>query len=122
MNFKPIRPYELPEYPQQKFFYPPCWKYSNTVRSTPRGIDVDHFHPRKRNGILRRLFPFENGLTMFCVGRVSRENNLHILADAFARLATQRRDVHLAVVGAAPYLAEMRRTMKPKWDSNLRLT
>jgi glycosyltransferase involved in cell wall biosynthesis len=42
---------------------------------------------------------------------VSKEKNLHLLADAFARLAAERRDVHLVVVGDGPYLAGMRRAM-----------
>jgi glycosyltransferase involved in cell wall biosynthesis len=200
MNFKPIGTYELPEYPQQKIFYPPllemlqychehnfshihsatpgpiglaalaiakilklpisgtyhtaipqyaqiltgdaviedlAWKYvlwyydqldviyapsrttsdeliakglpAEKIKVYPRGIDVDKFHPQKRSGILRRLFPIDSGFTLIYVGRVSREKNLHLLADVFARLTAERRDVHLVVVGDGPYLAEMRR-------------
>ena len=199
MNFKPIGTYELPEYPEQKIFYPPllemlqychaqnfthihsatpgpiglaalaiakilklpisgtyhtaipqyaqaltgdaviedlAWKYvlwyydqldviyvpsqstcdelvekgirPGKIKVYPRGIDVEQFHPRKRNGILRQWFGIDSGCTLVYVGRVSKEKNLHLLADVFRRLSAARRNVQLVVVGDGPYLQQMR--------------
>jgi glycosyltransferase involved in cell wall biosynthesis len=46
---------------------------------------------------------------MLYVGRVSREKNLHLLAQAFQELAGQNAGVCLLVVGDGPYLEEMKR-------------
>jgi glycosyltransferase involved in cell wall biosynthesis len=81
------------------------------IRIYPRGIDVEQFHPQKRNGILKKRFNITGGTTMIYVGRVSREKNLHLLAQAFEQLAKARSDVHLVVVGDGPYLEEMRAIM-----------
>ncbi len=198
-NFRPIGTYELPEYPEQKIFYPPllemlhfcyergfnqihtatpgpiglaalaiakilrlpisgtyhtsipqyaqvltgdtviedlAWKYvlwyydqldviyapskstrdelvekgirPEKIRIYPRGIDIESFNPAKRNGALKKRFGIPSGTTLIYVGRVSKEKNLHLLADAFARMAQTHREVHLVVVGDGPYLEEMR--------------
>ena len=202
MNFKPIGTYELPEYPEQKIFYPPllemlqycheqnfnhihtatpgpiglaalaiakilklpisgtyhtaipqyaqaltgdtviedlAWKYvlwyydqldviyapsqstcneliekgikAEKIKIYPRGIDVEQFHPQKRNGIMHKRFGIDAGLKLIYVGRVSKEKNLHLLADVFRRLTAQLPDVRLVVVGDGPYLQEMQATM-----------
>jgi glycosyltransferase involved in cell wall biosynthesis len=202
-NFRPIGTYELPEYPEQKIFYPPllemlhfcsengfthihtatpgpiglaaiaiakilklpisgtyhtsipqyaqaltgdaviedlAWKFvlwyydqldviyapsqstcdeltakgikSEKIRTYPRGIDVEHFNPRKRNGILTKRFNVKSGTTLLYVGRVSKEKNLHLLADVFRRLARVKPNLYLFVVGDGPYLEEMQKTMQ----------
>jgi glycosyltransferase involved in cell wall biosynthesis len=202
-NFRPIGTYELPEYPEQKIFYPPllemlhfcyeqgfdqihtatpgpiglaalaiakilrlpisgtyhtsipqyaqvltgdtviedlAWKYvlwyydqldviyapsrstrdelvekgipPEKIRIYPRGIDVESFTPAKRNGALKKQFDISSGTTLLYVGRVSKEKNLHLLADAFTRMAQTHRAVHLVVVGDGPYLEEMRAAMR----------
>ena len=202
-NFRPIGTYELPEYPEQKIFYPPllemlhfcsekgfthihtatpgpigmaalavakilklpisgtyhtsipqyaqaltgdtviedlAWKYvlwyydqldviyapsqstceeliekgikPEKVRTYPRGIDVDQFNPRNRNGILSKRFKILSGTAMLYVGRVSKEKNLHLLADAFRDLSREKPDLHLIIVGDGPYLDEMRTAMQ----------
>jgi glycosyltransferase involved in cell wall biosynthesis len=202
-NFKPIGIYELPEYPEQKIFYPPllemldycceqefsqihtatpgpiglaalavakilklpltgtyhtsipqyaqiltgdsviedlAWKYvlwyygqldmiyapsqstcdeliergidPEKIRIYPRGIDVDQYHPSKRNGVLKKWFDISGGTNLIYVGRVSKEKNMHLLADAFARLSREKTDVRLVVVGDGPYLHAMQQTME----------
>ena len=202
-NFRPIGSYDLPEYPEQKIFYPPLlemlhychemgfsqihtatpgpiglaalaiakilklpisgtyhtaipqyaqvltgdsviedltWKYvlwyydqldiiytpsqstcdeliakgikPEKIRVYPRGIDVEQFHPRKRNSSLTQRFNNTDGLRLIYVGRVSKEKNLHLLADAFHRLLTTNPDVHMVIVGDGPYLNQMRKEMK----------
>jgi len=202
-NFAPIGTYELPEYPEQKIFYPPflemlsfcydeqidhihlatpgpvglaglaiakilklptsgtyhtaipqyaqvltgdeaiedlAWKYvlwfydqldviyapsqstkeelcakgldPKKIQLYPRGIDVERFNPVKRNGIFKTRFPLPEGTRLLYVGRVSREKNLHLLAEAFRRMVSNGEQVQLVVVGDGPYLKEMQAAMK----------
>lgn len=82
------------------------------IRVYPRGIDVDKFTPQKRNGILKKRYNLKGGTTLLYVGRVSKEKNLHLLSDAFKRIAQTRSDVHLVVVGDGPYHQEMQQAME----------
>jgi len=82
------------------------------IRIYPRGIDVEQFHPQKRNGLLANRFHIKSGLTLLYVGRVSKEKNLHLLAEAFRRLCRHNPNVHLVVVGDGPYLQVMKQTMQ----------
>jgi len=65
----------------------------------PRGIDKELFRPLER----------ESGekINLLYVGRVSKEKNMHILANAFNRLRKERSDVYLKIVGDGPYKEEM---------------
>ena len=202
-NFKPIGLYELPEYPEQKIFYPPflemldfcyqegfnhlhvatpgpiglaalaiakilkvpisgtyhtaipqyahiltgdaviedlAWKYvlwfydqldviyapsrstcdelvekgikTDKIRVYPRGIDLEQFSPAKGNGLLKKWFNLGEGTNLIYVGRVSREKNLHLLAESFARLSRRNPGVRLVVVGDGPYLKDMQQEME----------
>lgn len=83
------------------------------IRLTPRGINTDIFHPSKRNGILNRDYGIRrDALKFLYVGRVSREKNLPLLADAFLNLCTTHPDVHLTIVGDGPYAGEMKRLLR----------
>ncbi len=199
INFKPIGTYELPEYPEQKVFYPPflemltfcheenidhiqlatpgpvglaglaiskimklptsgtyhtaipqyaqiltgddtiedlAWKYvlwfydqldviyapsqstkdeltakginPNKIQLYPRGIDIERFHPSKRNGIFKHRYQLQQGIKLLYVGRVSKEKNLHLLGEAFHQLVASGENVQLVVVGDGPYLKEMK--------------
>ncbi len=201
-NFKPIGTYELPEYPEQKIFYPPflemlaycydedidhihiatpgpvglaalaiakilklpvsgtyhtaipqyaqvltgdeaieelTWRYvlwfydqldhiyapsqstkdeltakgihPQKIKCYPRGIDIERFNPAKRNGIFNKTYPIGKGTKLLYVGRVSKEKNLHLLAEAFKKLIREGERVQLVVVGDGPYLEEMRKEM-----------
>ncbi len=201
-NFRPIGEYEIPEYPEQKLYYPPLldmlefcyeqkithihtatpgplglaalaiskilklplsgtyhtaipqyaraltgdaviedltWKYtmwfydqmdvvyvpskstgeelaqkgidSKKIRIYPRGIDVSRFHPRNRNGILKKHFHVDQGTVLLYVGRVSKEKNLHLLEKTFRRISEVYDDVVLLVIGNGPYLEEMKQNM-----------
>jgi glycosyltransferase involved in cell wall biosynthesis len=197
-NFAPIGVYDLPEYPEQKIFYPPAlemirfayeqgftqlhastpgpigltallaakilklpihgayhtqipqyakqltgdegmedlaWKYAvwfynqldmvfapsrDTARELaekgirpekimvyPRGVDVTAFHPEKRNGFLKR-FDAADGVNLLYVGRLSKEKNLDLLADAFLTLSDMRPDVNLILTGDGPHAPALR--------------
>ncbi|MDY6951513.1 MAG: glycosyltransferase [Thermodesulfobacteriota bacterium] len=82
------------------------------IRFYSRGIDIERFHPSKRNGFLKSRFGVADGnLKFLYVGRVSREKNLDLLADSYRKLAEMRPGIHLVVVGNGPYLAEMKKAL-----------
>jgi glycosyltransferase involved in cell wall biosynthesis len=85
---------------------------ADKIRVYPRGIDVERFTPHKRNGILRQRYDISGGTTFIYVGRVSREKNLHLLAEAFRELIQDGHDAHLVIVGEGPYYEEMQRRMQ----------
>ncbi len=64
----------------------------------PRGVDTVRFHPRDWNTP-------QSGYNLVYVGRVSREKNLDVLADAFIKLG--RDDVKLTIVGDGPYRTQL---------------
>jgi glycosyltransferase involved in cell wall biosynthesis len=82
------------------------------IQLFPRGIDIQRFHPSKRNGVLEERYQIGAGMKLLYVGRISREKNLQHLEKVFRALAKARRDVHLVLVGDGPYLSEMKESMK----------
>ena len=81
------------------------------IRIFPRGVDVQRFQPSKRNGILRDRYQIDADLKLLYVGRISKEKNLQLLAQAFMAISAVRPQVHLVVVGEGPYLEEMREVL-----------
>lgn len=77
----------------------------------PRGVDLNRFHPAKRNGWLQEHHGLDDGFKLLYVGRVSKEKNLQLLARTFQTLWPRHPDLRLIVVGDGPYLAEMRQTL-----------
>ncbi|MBI4806132.1 MAG: glycosyltransferase [Desulfovibrio sp.] len=75
-----------------------------------RGVDIERFTPAKRNGTLKR-YGLESGVTLLYVGRISREKNLHLLADAYLSLRKQHANVNLVIAGDGPYTKEMKRSL-----------
>jgi glycosyltransferase involved in cell wall biosynthesis len=84
---------------------------ADKVKVYPRGIDTHRFHPTKRNGFFT-AWNYDAATTkLLYVGRVSREKNLHLLADAYRRLVSSVDGVLLTIVGDGPYLDEMKREL-----------
>ncbi|WP_045222964.1 glycosyltransferase [Desulfonatronum thioautotrophicum] len=81
------------------------------VQVYPRGIDIDRFHPSKRNGFYAKRHQLRDEIKLLYVGRVSKEKNLHILEEAYRRLQGEGRDVRLIVVGDGPYREQMERNL-----------
>lgn len=77
------------------------------VQVVGRGVDTEEYQPSRRSAEFRRAFVEPQKIALLYVGRVSREKNLPMLAEAFKLLAAKRRDVALLVVGDGPYRAEM---------------
>jgi glycosyltransferase involved in cell wall biosynthesis/predicted metal-dependent phosphoesterase TrpH len=81
------------------------------LRVYPRGVDLERFHPSKRNGVLEKRYQVKDGLKLLYVGRVSKEKNLQLLAGVFKALVRRHPALKLFIVGDGPYLEEMRREM-----------
>ncbi|MBE3588513.1 MAG: glycosyltransferase [Thermoanaerobacteraceae bacterium] len=71
------------------------------VQVLPLGVDLEHFHPRRRTQRLRlRLGISPERILLLYVGRFAREKGLDVLQQAFAHLARQYPGrFHLLLVG-----------------------
>ncbi len=83
------------------------------IKVYPRGVDTSRFHPSKRNGFFDNL-QLAGKTKLLYVGRVSREKDLDVLVEAFAKLSRIRPELQLIVVGDGPYLEEMKEALKGK--------
>jgi glycosyltransferase involved in cell wall biosynthesis len=76
------------------------------VHLWPRGVDSALFTPTRRDTAWRRAVGADDATTVILyVGRLSREKNLHILAEAYR--AAARPDARLVLVGDGPARGEM---------------
>jgi len=82
------------------------------TRPLPRWVDVGHFSPARRDRGFRERHGAGEGMLFLYVGRVSREKNLELLADAFIGLSGDRRPLHLVIVGDGPYRRELQEKLK----------
>jgi glycosyltransferase involved in cell wall biosynthesis len=74
------------------------------LKILPRGLDTELFHPDRRDSAFFEKFGASNGeLRLLYVGRISREKDLDLLADAYRRLRKEGLPVRLFVVGHGPY-------------------
>ena len=85
---------------------------AHKIEVYPRGIDTDRFSPEKRNGFFTHRIQHPNDTKILYVGRVSKEKNLHLLANAFKKLTKTFEHIHLVIVGDGPYLSEMKNRME----------
>jgi glycosyltransferase involved in cell wall biosynthesis len=78
------------------------------IKVYPRGIDTGRFHPSKKNGYWNRYFlDSEQSIKLLYVGRISKEKNLDLLVQAFARHLQARKELKLIIVGDGPALGEL---------------
>lgn len=77
------------------------------LKPLPRWVDMQQFHPDKRQDGYWQRQGLTNGAVLLYVGRVSKEKALDLLVDAFRRLVDEGMPVCLAVIGDGPYRAEM---------------
>src|SRR5438067_3070511 len=74
------------------------------LKILPRGLDTELFTPARRDPAFFEKFGVQNGeVRLLYVGRVSREKDLDVLADAYRRLRDEGLPVQLFVVGHGPY-------------------
>lgn len=77
-----------------------------------RGVDTSGFSPAFRGEGWRATWGARQPIKVLYVGRVSREKNLPLLAEAFRLLAARRRDLCLVVVGDGPYRDSMQTALR----------
>lgn len=78
----------------------------------PRGIDSSAFSPRWRDErFFERFGASEGSVKLVYVGRVSREKDLDVLAEAFLAARTEFEKLELFIVGDGPYLNELARSL-----------
>jgi len=70
----------------------------------PRGLDTNLFSPARRKLAFWEKFGATNAqVRLLYVGRISKEKDLDVLADAYRRLRSEDLPVQLFVVGHGPY-------------------
>lgn len=77
------------------------------TRPLPRWVDVQTFSPAKRDPDYWDYYGVREGMKFLYVGRVSREKNLEVLAEAFIEVAKESTPAQLVIVGDGPYRREL---------------
>jgi glycosyltransferase involved in cell wall biosynthesis len=68
-----------------------------------RGVDVNRFSPQHRSDGLRQSWGVgPNDVVLLCVSRLATEKNLHIVLQIFKKLALQKKNLRLLMVGDGP--------------------
>lgn len=78
------------------------------VTVIPNGVDAQEFHPGVSHYLHGRLSLPESNRVLLFVGRLNQEKKPDVAYEVFRRLASRRRDVHLAMAGAGPMEAALR--------------
>ena len=74
------------------------------IARVPRGVDTALFRPERRDRAVLAHWGVRDGQpVVLYVGRLSREKNLDVLLEAFARVRRALPDAALLVVGDGPY-------------------
>jgi glycosyltransferase involved in cell wall biosynthesis/predicted metal-dependent phosphoesterase TrpH len=85
---------------------------SAKLKILPRGLDSQLFQPGRRDSTFFERFGALNGeVRLLYVGRVSREKDLDVLADAYRRLRKEKLPVQLFVVGHGPYAKTLAKSL-----------
>src|SRR5260370_35402998 len=79
----------------------------------PRGLDTELFNPARRDpAFWEKYGAATNGeVRLLYVGRISREKDLDVLANAYHRLREEGLSVQLFVVGHGPYSEALSETL-----------
>jgi glycosyltransferase involved in cell wall biosynthesis len=81
------------------------------TRPLPRWVDTERFTPAKRESGFWKGYGLADGVKLLYVGRVSKEKNLAILADAFRAVVDRGAACSLVIIGDGPYREEMERRL-----------
>ena len=74
------------------------------LKILPRGLDLELFHPTRRDPEFWARFGSTNGkVRLLYVGRISKEKDLDVLANAYRRLRDEGLPIELLLVGHGPY-------------------
>jgi glycosyltransferase involved in cell wall biosynthesis len=85
------------------------WGFRHDLRIWGRGVDTDHFSPKRRREDLRKAVAPDGEQVVLYVGRLAPEKRLDVLLEAFplVREAMGKRVV-LALVGDGPWMPRLR--------------
>src|SRR5256714_39420 len=82
------------------------------LKILPRGLDTTLFSPEHRDPAFWQKFGEHNGAVhLLYVGRISKEKNLDVLAQAYRQLRDEGLPVQLYLVGDGPYLQALNEEM-----------
>jgi glycosyltransferase involved in cell wall biosynthesis len=82
------------------------------LKILPRGLDTELFHPTRRDSGFWTKFGSTNGkVRLLYVGRISKEKNLDLLANAYRRLRDEGLPIELLLVGHGPYSEALAETL-----------
>ncbi len=82
------------------------------LKILPRGLDIELFTPARREPAFWEKFTATNGrIRLLYVGRISREKDLDVLAEAYRRLRNDGVPVQLFVVGHGPYSEKLAQSL-----------
>jgi glycosyltransferase involved in cell wall biosynthesis len=82
------------------------------IKILPRGLDTTLFTPERRDLTFWTKFGESNGaVRLLYVGRISKEKDLDVLAQAYRELRDQGLPVQLYFVGEGPYLESLNSTL-----------
>ncbi|HEV7299455.1 MAG TPA: glycosyltransferase [Tepidisphaeraceae bacterium] len=81
------------------------------VLALPAAINTDTFNPAGRDINVWADLNVTQPKQLLYVGRISKEKNLPLLAEAFKRLCATRNDTALVIAGDGPYLDEMKQEL-----------
>ncbi|MFN0151406.1 MAG: glycosyltransferase [bacterium] len=73
----------------------------------PAGVDTRQFNPARRSDAFREAAGAKGKTLFLYVGRISREKDLELLADAYKRVLAEDAKVRLAFVGDGPLRADL---------------
>jgi glycosyltransferase involved in cell wall biosynthesis len=96
--------------------YRQCWVdrgfAPEKLKILPRGLDTDLFNPRWRNPAWWQRFGKNgSGVRLLYVGRISREKDLDVLAEAYRKVREQGHPIQLFLVGDGPYSEALAATL-----------
>jgi len=84
------------------------------LKILPRGLDTALFSPERRDPAFWTKFGEANGaIRLLYVGRISKEKDLDVLAQAYRRLRDEGLPIQLYLVGDGPYLQALNSTLLP---------
>ena len=81
------------------------------TKPLPRWVDTEVFTPLKRDPYLWRRYGLDGGVKFLYVGRVSKEKNLDLLADALMEIINAGHKANLVIAGDGPYRKELERIL-----------
>jgi hypothetical protein len=82
------------------------------LKILPRGLDTTLFSPEHRDPAFWQKFGEHNGAVhLLYVGRISKEKDLDVLAQAYRQLCDEGLPIQLYLVGDGPYLQALHKAM-----------